>query len=113
MVTDPQRIRRSDPGDPDVCNVFTLHKIISPPEEISQINQDCRKAEIGCVDCKRKLAANLNKHLEPFRSKRAEFEKDPDYVKDVLLQGAKRARVIASETMMEVREAIGFYVARD
>ena len=113
MVTDPQRIRRSDPGDPDVCNVFTLHKIISPPEEISQINQDCRKAEIGCVDCKRKLSANLNKHLEPFRSKRAEFEKDPDYVKDVLLQGAKRARVIASETMMEVREAIGFYVARD
>ena len=113
MVTDPQRIRLNDPGDPDICNVFTLHKIISPPEEISQINQDCRKAEIGCVDCKRKLAANLNKHLEPFRSKRAEFEKNPDYVKDVLLQGAKRARVIASETMGEVREAIGFYAARD
>jgi len=113
MVTDPQRIRRNDPGDPDVCNVFTLHKIISPPEEVSQINQDCRKAEIGCVDCKRKLAANLNKHLEPFRSKRAEFENDPDNVKNILLQGAKRARVIASETMGEVREAIGFYAARD
>ncbi|MGB2965013.1 MAG: tryptophan--tRNA ligase [Anaerolineales bacterium] len=113
MVTDPQRLRRNDPGDPDVCNVFTLHKIISPPEEISQINQDCRKAEIGCVDCKRKLAENLNKHLEPFRSKRAEYETDPDYVKDVLLEGAKRAKVIASETMGEVRKAIGFYAARD
>jgi tryptophanyl-tRNA synthetase len=109
MVTDPQRIRRSDPGDPDVCNVFSLHKVFSPPEEIDQINQDCRKAEIGCVDCKRILAKNLNKHLAPFRSKRADLEKDPDIVKEVLIDGAKRARVIASKTMGEVREAIGFY----
>ena len=109
MVTDPQRIRRSDPGDPDICNVFSLHKVFSPPEEIDQINQDCRKAEIGCVDCKRILAKNLNKHLVPFRSKRADLEKDPDIVKEVLLDGAKRARVIASKTMGEVREAIGFY----
>ena len=113
MVTDPQRIRRSDPGDPDVCNVFTLHKIFSPPKEISQINQDCRKAEIGCVDCKRKLAANLNKYLEPFRARRADLEKDPDYIKDILLDGERRARVIASETMEQVRGAIGFYGARD
>jgi tryptophanyl-tRNA synthetase len=112
MVTDPQRIRRSDPGDPDVCNVFSLHKVFSPPEEIDQINQDCRKAEIGCVDCKRILAKNLNKHLVPFRSKRADLEKDPDIVKEVLIDGAKRARVIASKTMGEVREAIGFYGAK-
>lgn len=111
MVTDPQRIRLSDPGDPDVCNVFTLHKIISPPDEIEQINKDCRIAEIGCVDCKRILAKNLNKHLEPFRARRADFEKNPDYIKDVLLDGAKKARVIAVETMEQVREAIGFYGA--
>jgi tryptophanyl-tRNA synthetase len=66
-------------------------------------------AEIGCVDCKQKLAANLNKHLEPFRAKRAELEKDPDMVREILLDGAKRARVIASETMEEVRAAIGFF----
>lgn len=113
MVTDPQRIRLSDPGNPDVCNVFTLHKIFSPPDRVSQINQDCRKAEIGCVECKRILATNLNKHLEPFRAKRAELEKDPDFVKDILLDGAIRARVIASETMGQVREAIGFYGARE
>ncbi|NQS92067.1 MAG: tryptophan--tRNA ligase, partial [Chloroflexi bacterium] len=112
MVTDPQRIRRTDPGNPDVCNVFTLHKILSSPEEVEQINRECRTAEIGCVDCKRILAANLNKDLEPFRSRRADFEKDPGYVKDVLMDGAKRARVIASKTMGQVREAIGFFGAK-
>jgi tryptophanyl-tRNA synthetase len=109
MVTDPQRIKRSDPGNPDVCNVFTLHKVFSSDMEVEDINTECRKAGIGCVDCKRKLAENLNKDLEPFREKRAELEKDPDYVRDVLLDGADRARVIATETMAEVRQAIGFF----
>ena len=109
MVTDPQRQRRSDPGNPDICNVFTLHKIFSSEDEVESINKDCRIAEIGCVDCKRLFASNLNKSLEPFRAKRAELERDPDYVRDVLLDGAKRAKVIAAETMAEVREAIGFY----
>ena len=109
MVTDPQRQRRNDPGNPDICNVFTLHKIFSSENEVESINRDCRSAEIGCVDCKRTLAANLNKYLEPFRAKRKELEGDPDYVRDVLLDGAKRAKVIAAETMAEVREAIGFY----
>jgi len=109
MVTDPQRQRRSDPGNPDICNVFTLHKIFSSENEVESINRDCRSAEIGCVDCKRTLAANLNKYLEPFRAKRKDLEGDPDYVRDVLLDGAKRAKVIAAETMAEVREAIGFY----
>jgi tryptophanyl-tRNA synthetase len=112
MVTDPQRKRRSDPGDPDVCNVFTLHKIFSSDEEVGQINRDCRKAEIGCVDCKKILAANLNKHLEPFRARRAKLAEDPDQVRDVLMDGAERARVIAAETMAQVREAIGFFGAK-
>jgi tryptophanyl-tRNA synthetase len=109
MVTDPQRQRLSDPGNPDVCNVYTLHKIFSPEDEVKAINKDCRVADIGCVDCKRKFAANLNKDLEPFRAKRKELESDPDHIRDILLDGAKRAKVIASETMAEVREAIGFY----
>lgn len=107
MVTDPQRKRRSDPGNPDVCNVFTMHKIFSSPEEVDRINIECRTAEIGCVECKRLFARNLNKHLEPFRAKRAEFEKEPNYIADVLNDGQKRASVIAKQTIREVKEAIG------
>jgi tryptophanyl-tRNA synthetase len=73
---------------------------------VDLINKECRVAGIGCVDCKKRFAANLNKNLEPFRAKRAELESKPDYVKDVLNEGAKRARVIAQQTMVEVREAM-------
>ncbi len=107
MVTDPQRERLSDPGNPDVCNVFTMHKIFSSAEEVEQINVECRKAEIGCVACKKLFAQNLNQSLVPFREKRAEFAQDPGYVWDVLHNGALRARVIAQETLSEVKEAIG------
>jgi tryptophanyl-tRNA synthetase len=106
MVTDPARVRRSDPGNPDVCNVYTMHKIFSPPADIEMVNIDCRRAGIGCVDCKKLLAKNLNQHLEPFRAKRAEFASKPGYVQEVLNEGAKRACVIAEKTMGEVREAI-------
>jgi tryptophanyl-tRNA synthetase len=112
MVTDPQRKRRDDPGNPDVCNVFTLQEIFSSEEEVEEINQECRKAGIGCVDCKRKLAANLNQHLAPFRESREELAQDPKFVQDVLADGAKRAKVIAGKTMSEVREAIGFFGSR-
>ena len=109
MVTDPQRIKLSDPGDPDVCNVFTLHKIFSSADDVEEINQACRQAEIGCVACKRRLAQNLNDHLAPFRARRAELEEDPQFVADVLDDGARRAQKIARETMAEVRSAIGFF----
>jgi len=107
MLTDPQRARRDDPGDPDVCNVFTMHKVFSSAEEVETINTECRKAGIGCVDCKKIFARNLNANLEPFRARRAELEEDPDYVWQVLEDGAKRARVIAKQTIAEVKEAIG------
>jgi tryptophanyl-tRNA synthetase len=107
MVTDPQRKRRDDPGDPDVCNVFSMHKIFSSAEEVTRIDAECRQAEIGCVDCKKLFAANLNTHLEPFRARRADVARDPDYVSDVLREGADRARFIAEGTMAEVRGAIG------
>ncbi len=106
MVTDPARVKRTDPGNPDVCNVFTMHKIFSPQEEVDMINIECRRAGIGCVDCKLRFAANLNKSLEPFRTKRAELDSKPDVVQDILHDGAKRARTIAQQTMIEVREAI-------
>jgi len=106
MVTDPARIKRTDPGNPDVCNVFSMHKIFSPQDEVDMINVECRRAGIGCVDCKMRFAANLNKHLEPFRAKRAELASKPDYVTDVLNDGASRARAIAQQTMVEVREAM-------
>jgi tryptophanyl-tRNA synthetase len=107
MVTDPQRQRRSDPGNPDVCNVFTFHKIFSNPEEVEMVNTECRRAGIGCVDCKRLMAKNLNASLEPFRMRRAEIDRSPQQVWDVLDDGAQRAQIIAKKTMQEVRAAIG------
>ncbi len=109
MMTDPQRIKRTDPGNPDVCNVFSLHKIFSSQEEVTMIDRECRIAGIGCVECKQILARNINKYFEPFREKRAEFEKHMDDVEDILRDGAKRASAIADQTMEEVRAAIGIY----
>jgi len=106
MVTDPARVKRTDPGNPDICNVFTMHKILSPQEEVEMINVECRRAGIGCVDCKLRFANNLNKHLEPFRAKRAELASQESYVQEVLNEGSKRARAIAQQTMTEVRDAM-------
>ncbi len=107
MVTDPARKRRSDSGNPEVCNVFSMHKIFSKPEELEMINRECRIAGIGCVDCKKIFANNLNENFEPFREKRAQIGKDPKKVFDILHDGGKRARRIAEETMQEVRSAVG------
>src|SRR5258708_9163915 len=106
MVTDPARIKRSDPGNPDVCNVFTMHKIFSPPSDVEMVNVECRRAGIGCVECKALYAKNLNHHLEPFRARRADLAAKPGYVDDVLETGARGARVIAQKTMEEVKAAV-------
>jgi tryptophanyl-tRNA synthetase len=106
MVTDPQRIKRTDPGNPDVCNVFSMHKIFTPQADVEMINVECRRAGIGCVDCKQMFAKNLNKAMEPFRAKRAEIAAQPDLVPAVLADGARRARAIAEKTMEEVRAAV-------
>jgi len=107
MVTDPARVRRSDPGNPDICNVFSMHKVFSSPEEIAMVDVECRRAGIGCVDCKKLFAKNLNAHLAPFRERRAELAKRPDDIWDTLQDGDTRARVIAEQTMSEVKAAIG------
>ena len=107
MVTDPARLRRSDPGNPDVCNVFSLHKMFSSPDEIAMVDVECRRAGIGCVQCKQLLARNLNRHLEPFRARRSQLDQNPDQVWDVLRDGKERASAIARQTMSEVRAAVG------
>lgn len=107
MVTDPQRLRRSDPGRPEVCNVFSMHKVFSSPDEIAMVDLECRRAGIGCVECKQLFARNLNAHLAPFREKRLEMGKNPGLVWDVLQDGQRRAQSIARQTMAEVRQAIG------
>jgi len=106
MVTDPARRYRNDPGHPEVCNVFTLHQFFSA-DEVGQIEADCRSAGIGCVDCKKKFAQNLSEYFVPFRERRAGFAADPDYVWDVLADGARRASAVATEVLGEVKAAVG------
>ena len=107
MVTDPARVRRTDAGNPDVCNVFALHKTFSAPEAVQEINAGCRSAAIGCVDCKQRLADSMNNGLAGLRERRAALAARPDDVWDVLRDGAQRARALAAATMDEVRAAIG------
>jgi tryptophanyl-tRNA synthetase len=84
-----------------------MHKVFSSADEVAMVNVECRRAGIGCVDCKKMLARNMNANLAPFREKRAALAENPDGVWDVLHDGARRARVIAEQTMTEVRAAIG------
>ncbi|MBN2549547.1 MAG: tryptophan--tRNA ligase [Anaerolineales bacterium] len=107
MVTDPQRVRRSDPGNPDICNVYAMHRVFSALEEVEMVNAECRRAGIGCVQCKQMFARNLNQHLEPFRARRAEIGRDPENVWEILRDGQRRASAIARQTMHEVRQAMG------
>ncbi len=107
MVTDPQRMRRTDPGRPEVCNVFSMHQVFTPSEEVAVIDAECRKAGIGCVDCKKIFAKNLNEHLASFHDCRNKLAEKPEVVWDVLHEGAARARGIAEQTMVAVRKAVG------
>jgi tryptophanyl-tRNA synthetase len=106
MITDPQRARKNDPGNPDVCNVFEFHRIYSDEATCSDINQKCRKAEIGCVECKKIMAKNLSKALEPIREKREYYEARPEMVDYIIADGIKRARKVAATTMEEVRASV-------
>ncbi|GBC61967.1 tryptophan--tRNA ligase [Desulfonema ishimotonii] len=105
-VTDPDRKRKNDPGNPDVCNVFDFHKLYSDQALVDEVNTQCRKAGIGCVDCKKKMGANLVKFLEPIREKRHYYEDHPELVADIIVTGSAKARAVARQTMEEVRAAI-------
>ena len=101
--TDPERKYRSDLGHPDICNIFRLHKFFTPTRA-EEIASECRTAGIGCVDCKKILAQSISSSLEPFRERRVTLASKPNYVTEVLAEGANRAEVIAKETMKEVKE---------
>jgi tryptophanyl-tRNA synthetase len=106
-VTDPARKRRTDPGDPNVCNIMRLHKIFSTPEECEQCAEGCRSASIGCVDCKKILMGHVMEMVVPLRERKTDLLTRLDDIRDVLRAGAERARPIARATMEEVRRAIG------
>ncbi|EHL07422.1 tryptophan--tRNA ligase [Desulfitobacterium hafniense DP7] len=104
MVTDPARLRKDDPGHPEVCIVYKFHEVYTP--EVAEVEENCRGGKIGCVACKRHLAENLDKLLSPFRERRALWE-EPGKVERVLEQGAEQARQVTQETMKEVRHVMG------
>ena len=108
MMTDPARVRRSDPGDPDVCVAFNLHRIYVPQEKLDEIIPACKGATIGCVDCKKILVQHMNERLAPFRARREELAADPGQVDAILAEGSERASRISDSVMTEVREALKF-----
>ena len=106
MMTDPARKRRVDPGNPEVCPVFDYHKVFSTPERIAEVDQGCRSAGIGCVECKRWLFDSHQNKLGPIYERRLHYEKKRQEVIDVLEEGAKRARKFARETTSQVRSVM-------
>ena len=112
MVTDPARVRRTDPGNPDVCPVGDLHKIFSSKDTMAKVNEGCRSAGIGCIECKGWAADSLVKLLNPMQERRRKFEENPGLAWDILEDGTERARKAAAKTMEEVRAAMGMSLER-
>jgi tryptophanyl-tRNA synthetase len=107
MMTDPARVRRTDPGNPDLCPVGDLHKIFSDREKMAQVEQGCRSAGIGCIECKSWAADSLMRVLRPIEERRRKYEENPRLAWDVLAEGSERARRVARATMEDVRAAMG------
>ena len=106
MMTDPARKRRTDVGDPEKCPAYDWHKLFSPPETLAWAAEGCRTADIGCIECKAKMADHLIRWIEPVRARRQEYEKHPGRVLEIVDAGSKKARKVAQETMGRVREAV-------
>jgi tryptophanyl-tRNA synthetase len=106
MITDPQRMRKADPGNPDICNVYDFHKLYSDPARLPEIDNQCRQAAIGCVQCKKMMAESLIQALQPIREKRNYYEKNASLIDEIIDSGCRHARAIARETMEKVRAAI-------
>jgi tryptophanyl-tRNA synthetase len=106
MVTDPARVRRTDPGNPDVCPVYEFHKIYSPQEVQAQINQDCRTAAIGCIDCKKLVADKMVERMAPMWDARAALTSHPSRIDEIVQDGSQRAAKVAKATLAEVNEAM-------
>ncbi len=110
IVTDPQRVRRDDKGNPDVCNVYAFHKIFTSAQRVKEIDSACRDAFIGCVDCKKELTKNLAERMGPFDEKRAYFEARKDEVNEILREGSAKAEKVAAKTLGEVENALNISV---
>jgi len=106
-VTDPARVRRTDPGTPEVCNIYHLHRAFSPPDVVAHVETQCRTAGWGCIECKKVLFEHMNKELAPIRARSVEIRARPEVVDQVIGDGAATARRVASETMREVRDRMG------
>ncbi|HEU5260300.1 MAG TPA: tryptophan--tRNA ligase [Gemmatimonadales bacterium] len=106
-ATDPARVTRKDPGNPEICNIFTIHQGFSPPETVKLVAHNCRTAGWGCLDCKRVLADNMIAALTPIRERAHAWQAEPRRVRDVLRAGAAKARAIARATMAQVRRCMG------
>jgi tryptophanyl-tRNA synthetase len=106
-VTDPKRVRRSDPGEPEVCNVFHLHKGFSTPETVEHVAVQCRSAGWGCIDCKKVLHESIEREFAPIRARAMELAADPVRLQETLGDGEARARRIATATIAEVKERMG------
>jgi tryptophanyl-tRNA synthetase len=106
MITDPQRARKNDPGNPEVCNVFEFHKLYSDKTTVDTVNEECRTAGIGCVECKKMMAKNLIRTLEPIRGKREYYEGKPELLDEIFAAGSNKARKIAQKTMEEVKSVV-------
>jgi tryptophanyl-tRNA synthetase len=104
-ITDPQKVRKGDPGHPDVCNVFKYHQKFNP-DEVEQIRTDCESGALGCVACKQRAAQKIAEYFEPFREKRAYYENQLDDVQDVINEGTKKAKAVAQQTMDDVHKAM-------
>ena len=107
MTTDPARVRRKDPGDPNICPVFDLHKIYSDAERKKWVIQGCRSGSIGCIDCKKPLIDSILEEQQPMRERAKQYEENPDLVKSIVSEGCEKARNIAKSTLEEVRSAMG------
>jgi len=107
-VTDPARVTKKDPGNPDICNIYSLHKHFSPPETVVEVARKCRGAEWGCLDCKRVLAGNMASVLAPVRERAEALKADEGRVQAILEAGANRAREVARGTLAEVKARMGF-----
>jgi len=107
-VTDPARVKKSDPGNPDICNIYSLHKLFSEKSDVDWVKEGCSGAKIGCMECKKKLFENIEKFLSPIREKYFELMKKPDNVKEIFHEGGKKANAIANQTLSEVYDLIGF-----
>ncbi len=106
MFTDPNRVRRSDPGNPDICNLFQFHRLFSDDPTIERVDRECRAAQIGCVEDKKLIAEIMIEKLRPIRERREQIDRDPSIVWDALREGNRRARERAAETMEQVRKAM-------